>query len=448
METLSFSPSRTAIVLLAVGILMSLDLTSRSQGKRTHYLFGSVLGTALSFSLIQVTMTLVSRPEMSSYGIGLGVLALAILWRMLFGAWDSRTKATVLGAFVFWVAFHILVVETSQQRLAHVLAILIALIPAVVWCALFLPYHRERLSVVFCMFFAGMLSTMPILFYDALLRKGVTLHFFLFSVTPESFSMSSHQFVANQWPSLGTTPTTVASLFLSFVLVGLIEEGGKFWVFRRAGKAFVSSIDDCLQLAILVAIGFAFAENVTNSGYFLSFVKQYLLIPDPEWTTFLANIAGRSILTSMVHIVSTGILGYFAGLAIFAGSYLQDRHEGRIYHAMTEYLHRLLGIPAKTIFARTMVLVGFFFAVFAHALSNFLVSLPESLPGNPHTVGELFGSAPGGFLHMLPLLLFPTFLYVVGGFFLLTSLFLRKENMKERGHVILVDTFVTEEGGV
>lgn len=445
ISTLDFSLSKTAIVLLGLCILGCLDLTARSQKNRTHYVFGAVLGTVLAFALMETASMIVGASDLNGAFVGLGVLGIVILWRMLFGMWDSRTKATVLGSFVFWIAFSMLASETPEQRIAHLTAIGVALIPAVVWCALFLPYHRERRSAVLCMFFAGMLSTIPVLFYDALLRHGVSLHFFLFRIEPESFSVSSQQFVASQWPMLGSTPMTVASMFLSFLLVGFIEEGSKFWVMRKTGAPMATSIDDVLQFSIVVAIGFAFAENVTKTGYFLGFVRQYLMGPEQDWAAFLGNVAGRSVLTSMVHIVSTGIMGYFYGIAMFATPYLKECEARGIHHRLSMYLHKILGVESATIFRRQMILTGFFFAIVLHALSNFLVSVPDVLPGNPRTIGELLQLGDGSPLNLFPLLLIPTFLYVVGGFFLLTSLFLRKENMKERGHLISVDTFVSEE---
>jgi hypothetical protein len=65
------------------------------------------------------------------------------------------------------------------------------------------------------------------------------------------------------------------------------------------------------------------------------------------------------------------------------------------------------------------------------------VTLPDVLPGNPRTLGALFGSSPDSPLHYFSLLLFPSLLYVVGGFWFLTGLFMSRENEKEmpRGNI-------------
>ncbi len=443
-----FSLPRTLIVLAGVGMLMCLDLSARVRHQRTRYGLGVVIGTILAFGLLKVTQMIMS-PELPKQGetIALGVFLIVVTWRLLFGNWDSRTKATVLGTFVFWIFYHMLSGEDPATRTAHLIAIGTAIIPAIIWCLLFLPYHKERLSIVFTMVFAGMLSTIPILFYDSLVHTGAELHFFLFRIAPESFSANARLFVSGYWPGIAPLQSSLLSMFLSFILVGVIEEGSKLWILWRSGRQYSASIDDVMQMAVLVAIGFAFAENVTSSGYFLGFVRQYLLTPgQQDWGSFLGNVAGRSILTSMVHIASTGIMGYYVGLGLFAGPILKEQHAAGIRYRIFEWIHDVLGIPKRDLYRRMKILTGFAIAIFLHALSDFLVSLPDALPGNPRTVGDLLHSSPGSPFNFVALLLLPTLLYVVGGFSLLTYLFQRKENMKERGHLVEMEEMIGEEG--
>ncbi|MFA6523441.1 MAG: PrsW family glutamic-type intramembrane protease [Candidatus Peribacteraceae bacterium] len=441
--SLDFSLSKTATVLLAVAAIASVDLMGRLKHRSGHYVFAVVLGTILSVGLMMFTEALFAPAAGTGPLVALGVLFIILAWRFLFGPWDAHVKATVLGTFIFWIMFHQLFQETGQERFAHLIAIGIAAIPAVVWCMLFLPYHKERWSVVLLMFFSGMLSTVPILFYDALVKHGVALDFLVFRIVPESFNSSVQDLM--QTSGLPQLSRTLLTLFLSFLLVGLLEEGSKYWVLRRNGSRFFSSIDDAMQFAVLTAIGFAFAENITSSGYFFSFVKEFLGAGKADWGGFLGNVAGRSILTSMVHIVSTGVLGYFLGLAIFADPCLEEARAKGKHYWVAESLHRLLGVRRTSIFRTEMLTLGIMIAIFLHALSNFLVTLPDVLPGNPRTFGELLGSPAGSPLHYIALLLIPALVYVVGGFWLLTALFERKENAKERGHVVATEMYIHTE---
>ncbi|MDO8649360.1 MAG: PrsW family glutamic-type intramembrane protease [Candidatus Peregrinibacteria bacterium] len=445
-----FTLSRGVIALIGVIAVASLDLAGRLKHRNEHYLFACVLGTVLSVGLIRVVDTLLSPGiRENAHSAALGILLIAVSWRMLFGPWEPKTKATVLGTFVFWIALHVLWKESPADRFAHALAIGVALVPAVIWCALFLEYHRERLSAVIMMFFAGMASTVPILFYDTLVRNGIEFQFFLLRIVPESFSATTESFVSGQITGISGVRGTLLSVFLSFVFVGLIEETSKFWVLKRSGQRVFSSIDEVMELAIIVAIGFAFAENIANPGYFLGFVKEYLLIPaDKDWMGFFANVLGRSILTSMVHIVATGVFGYFLGVAIFAEPYLEEGKRTGKRHFLAEGIHSLFRVQTKTVFQVEMVILGIVSATLLHTFCNFMVTLPEILPGNPRTLGDLMGSAPDSVLRYVSLLLFPSLLYVVGGFWLLTGLFASRENAKERGRRISTEAFVTVEGVV
>jgi hypothetical protein len=441
---------RSAIILSAIGAFVCLDLVSRYRGRPAHYAYGVLLGSLVGVGLIVALQSLFgSAVRGNGFVMAVGVLFTVLVWRLLFGNWEARTKATVLGTVIFWIFFNMLLSETSQERSAHLLAIGFAIIPAVVWCLLFLPYHRERLSVVLTMFFAGMLSTVPILFYDALARRGVQMNFFLFRIVPENFSSSAQTFVMGQWPTLPQLHVTLFSMFLSFFIVGLIEEGSKLWFLKKVGTPLVRSIDDVVQLGIVVAIGFAFAENVTNSGYFLGFVREYLFnASKPDWVGFLGNVAGRSILTSMVHIVSTGICAYFFGLAIFADPVLRNSRAHGWRFPFIEELHDILGANRKDLFRREMMLIGFTLSSALHAFSNILVSLPDVLPGNPRTLGDILGSPSGSPLHLVALLVFPTLLYVGGGYLVLTALLGNRVNRAEHGRLIVADTFVTRESEV
>ncbi len=439
-----FTISRTIAVLTAVAVLACLDLTARSSHKRSHVLFGAVLGTALAVSLIRVAQSILYTGAGNSFTVTFGVLILVVLWRMLFGTWGATTKATVLGTFVFWLVILILSGETPEQRLAHLIAIGVAILPVLVWCAMFLPYHRERISVVLAMLFAGMLSTVPILFYDALARSHLSLNFFIVNITPIGFSDSSRSF-ALQYTSFDTLRTTIFASFVSYLVVSILEEGSKGWLLRRVGGSLSTSVNEVMELGILVAIGFAFAENITPTGYFVGFVNQYLLTPNPDFPSFLGNVIGRSILTTMVHISATGVFGYFLGISIFASPILREERSRGHKYILLQYLHRLLGLPEAAVFRRELMAIGFICAVLLHTFSNFIVTLPDLLPGQPRSLGALLGAPPDSFLNGIALLLPPTLFYVVGGFWLITTLLRRQQAMKVHGRLVEVDTYVTKE---
>lgn len=412
-----------------------------------EYAFAFGLGTLLTFSLLGFQRAIFDGEVASDpFVVAMGIVCIALTWRMLFGSWNSSIKVTVLGTFIALITVHTLYLDPPEQLKAHLIAIVVAAIPATIWCILFLQEHIQKLSSTLLMFFAGMLSTAPILFYDMLVRSGMELQFFLFRITPENFSRSSTAFVSGSLAAMPDIKSTILSAWITFVIVGFIEELSKMWVCSRSARGVVSSVADVMQLAVIVGIGFAFAENILNPTYFAAFVQQYLLNPEsPQWGEFLGNVVGRSILTSMVHILSTGVMGYFLGMAIFAGSLVNDVELEEKEYLVPYVLHRVLRLPEKEIFKGQMLLTGIVLATVIHGLFNFTVTLPELLPTHPKTIGDLLGSAPGSFFHSIAFLLIPSLFYVVGGFWVLTMLFARKENAKERGVLMVTDTFVREK---
>lgn len=427
---------RSLPIVLAVGSLAGLDLVRRWRHQPTHLLFACLLGSFLSLALIRAVSTGLSIGEASPFVTTAIIVCIVIAWRSLFGPWDPMTKSAVLGVFLFWTALHLLGGQRGDEQIVRLVAAGVAIVPAVVWVVLFLKYHTERFAVVLLMFFAGMLATAPILFYDILVRRGVEMQFFFFTVTPESFSRAAQTFVADHVPiERGFGYAAVTSL-LTFAFVALIEEVSKYWVLTRNAQRLFRSIDDVLQLSIVVAIGFAFAENVVNPVYFTAFVRQYLFHgTSPDMFGFIGNVLGRSVLTTMVHILSTGVMGYFVGLAFFAGPYLKERHTTGHAYRLTRWIHTLMRVPEESIFRINMLATGFIVAVILHGAFNFIVTVPELLPGNPQTLGDLIGPVVPRFLARVPFLIIPSLLYVVGGFWVITTLFLRKENMIELGHV-------------
>lgn len=408
-----------------------------------EYVFSLLVGTFCALVLISFQRSLFYTHTVSDpFSITLVVITMIIGWRLLFGPWAPQIKATVLGTFISWVALTMLWHDPSDTRIARILAGVVAIVPALIWCSFFLKYHVQRYSMVALMFFAGMLSTAPILFYDKLVRNGTELQFFFFRIVPENFNLTSSAFVTGSVTGISHVRSTLLVSFLSFMFVGVIEELSKFWVMKKSGRRFFTSIDDAMQLSIIVAIGFAFAENVLNPTYFMGFIQSFLLTGSPDWGSFAGNVIGRSVLTNMVHIVATGVLGYFFGMALFAGPVMQEAHAKGKFFWIADGLHAVLGLPKQLVFRRHMFLVGLFFAIVLHGLFNFLVTFPDLLPTRPHTLGDMFNLP--GFLDTIPLLLIPSLFYVVGGCWLLTELFFRKENMKEHGRIITTDTFVVD----
>lgn len=440
---------RSVVVFaVIVGFGMFDQMKWQGSTERHKYFYAFVLGTLVTWILIAFKRAFFETGiGQDPFLMALGITCVIIGWKFLFGPWNASIKATVLGTFLFWVIYALLRYKTREELIATAIAAAIAIVPAVIWCKLFLGYHKERRSVVLLAFFAGMLSTVPILFWNELMVRGIELNFFVFKIVPVSFGSSSQQFVSGSGMFQGLSDKTsliLVTLF-TYLSVGVIEETSKFWVLRHSSRDFFRSIDDTLELAIVVALGFAFAENLVNPTYFVGFVMQYLVTaPSPMWGPLIGSIFGRAVLTTMVHVLSTGVLGYFFGLAYFATPLLRDQFQQGKGHPLMWLVHRMLSVRTEAVYVRVQIVTGLLCAFVLHGCFDFIVSLPDVLPSHPATLGALLEAPSSSFLYGIGITLVPSLLYVVGGFWLLSVLFQRKEDMKEFGAVVQSQSFVSE----
>lgn len=438
---------RIVTVLLAFAAFGVFDRSRFHARREQHpYIFAFLMGTIVTWVLIGFSFAFFQTDvRQDPFLLALGITCVITGWRFLFGPWSARVKATVLGTFIFWVSYTLLQTKTHEEILATGLAAIVAFIPVALWCKLFLSYHRERLSYVLLAFFSGILSIVPILFYDALVRHSIEFDFFLFKIVPINFNSSSQNFVQQSvFSSVTGVQATVLITLVTYLIVGIIEEVSKLWVLKHSGQSFFASVNDVLQLAIIVAIGFAFGENLMNPNYFVGFVLQYLIRPaSPEWGQFIGNVFGRSVLTNMVHILSTGVMGYFFAQAFFASPLLKEQYAQGKRHPVVQWIHQVLAMKPDKIFEREMVVQGLLLAIGLHAMFDFIVSLPSVLPGNPSTVGELLGSGQGSFLNSISIILLPSMLYIVGGVWLLLTLLSRDTSERQFGQKVATQTFIT-----
>ena len=104
----------------------------------------------------------------------------------------------------------------------------------------------------------------------------------------------------NTWENLATAAQIGDQ---NFVLSSVQDPVEPKLLFLGTENGLFVSIDDVMQLGIIVAIGFSFAENIVNPVYFTSFVQDYLLHGSvPDVAGFLSNVLGRSVLTVRRHL--------------------------------------------------------------------------------------------------------------------------------------------------
>ena len=342
--------------------------------------------------------------------------------------------------------------------------VILAFIPAYVWIRIFNAENPEAKSTLMFAFVAGCTSTIPVFLYQKLFINSTSGNFIFFKAEAVNFQEN----IANifGYPSLSILTDglndgvflAALGVFLVFMGVGALEEVVKHVVINKRSIPYLAvltiiigllvfshdmsvrsllmslgfgvvylvflhflmknivlkSIDDAIEVSIIAALGFAFIENIHYfSGKFGTI----------STSTFIFFVFVRVTVVTVVHVLCSGIMGYHAGLAHFAGPVFQnDIREGRKMF-VTEKLHEFFQTPRESVFRIEQIIIGLFYAIMIHAFYDFIMQLKYSILGIP-----------------MYALIMP--LYFFGGLWYLFTLLENKEDHKKYGRLVVKEEFV------
>ncbi len=180
------------------------------------------------------------------------------------------------------------------------------------------------------------------------------------------------------------------------LLVGGVEEFSKHLVLRFSDENKFRTINDAIEFSIMVALGFAFLENIT---YFVDNVwlmcdsearSLGMCIQDADTGRWIFNFEsntianpgrvlqpfiGRSLLSTLTHIVSSGLFGYFYGLAHFSQDTITSyaKQPKKLHTRILAILHKIFHLKGTTLLREEKLLEGAMLAMVFHGVFNFLV---------------------------------------------------------------------------
>lgn len=270
------------------------------------------------------------------------------------------------------------------MNLQLIIVFLLAIVPALIWIYLFMRKKRLSRWLMLFTFIGGMIAARVILVYQGYWDQSV--NFIFFNVEPVNFK-------ANIKNLFSTQP--LLALFLSFVGVGVIEEYLKFWMMRFIDKRFFKSIDEVIELAIISALGFAFMENIL---YFNANWGQL------NTGGFVIFAAVRVTIVAMVHMLCSGILGYYYGMAFFASPMLKIRYMKKERHPILDFFKRFLHLKRSHVYHDEMFVLGLVLSMGLHALYDFLLDINIVVFGIPLVLPVMFAYFFGGYWFLSTLL--------------------------------------------
>lgn len=234
------------------------------------------------------------------------------------------------------------------------MALVLASVPACIWGYIFYKKQVGRKSMLVRTFIAGAVFVAPLLVYKALWSYFPWLNAFEYT----------HQFKDDLlgFSTFGFVPLDV---ILTFMIVGVIEEVTKLWAVKATDRRRICSIDDAIEMSIMAALGFAFAENIL---YF------YNIISNRGFENILYPFIFRGLFSTFAHIMFSGILGYYYGVAIFATDIVKEEHSKRKL-GFVKWFARILHLKKETVFHEEKMAEGLLIAVGLHAVFNIFLEM-------------------------------------------------------------------------
>ncbi|MBI5411834.1 PrsW family intramembrane metalloprotease [Candidatus Peregrinibacteria bacterium] len=273
--------------------------------------------------------------------------------------------------------------------LRYILVFLLAIVPAIVWMIVLLRRERTNKWLIALTFIGGMAAAKLILIYQGYWDQ--TANFIFFRIQLVDFRSNLQAMIANG----------LFAAFVVFLGVGVMEEYLKLWVMRLIDSHFFRSINDVIGLALVSALGFAFFENIV---YFIN-----------NWNKlsiggFFVFVLFRITVVTMVHLLCSGVFGYYYGMSYFASPMLQIHAMKNRTHPVLNFIKKVLRIRRARLYHDSMAVKGLLLAMFLHAIYDFVMS-------------QQFTALTRGF----PVYLIVMILYFFGGFWFLRNLMKKKE---------------------
>ncbi len=230
----------------------------------------------------------------------------------------------------------------------------LAIVPALFWGFIFYRKKPENKLTTAHLFLSGMITVTPLLAYKYLWQYFPWINAFAYTNTFQDNLIG--------FANIAFIPLDVLA---TFMIVGVIEEIAKFSAARIIHHKQIKSITDCIEYFIIVALGFAFAENII---YFYNIMQ--VRGADSIFLPFVF----RSLFSTFAHVMFSGILGYYYGLATFAGPVMDENYnQGKwpVLRAVMSAFH----LNKTRTFHDEKIIQGLGLAIILHAFFNIFLEM-------------------------------------------------------------------------
>ncbi|MEK7547671.1 MAG: PrsW family glutamic-type intramembrane protease [Patescibacteria group bacterium] len=267
-------------------------------------------------------------------------------------------------------------------------SVILAAIPALFWGHIFYRKSPEGKKLTLLTFLLGALAVFPILLYK-----------YSWNYFPWMNAFKIADNYKDDIIGFSNAVTLPLSIIITFMIVGAIEENMKFSSVKIVDDDEIKNVDDSIEFFIVAALGFAFTENI------LYFYNIWVM---QGTTNLLLPFLFRSAFSTFAHLLFSGLLGYYYGIAHFAKPILQEEIRANRGH-WTIWLHKIFNFRSEKMFYQEKLLEGLLLAIGLHALFNIFLEMNMTFMIVP---------------------------FLIGGYLTLNYLFERKENHKAYGKLL------------
>jgi len=143
------------------------------------------------------------------------------------------------------------------------------------------------------------------------------------------------------------------------MFLAVIEEYVKHLTVRFIDDKKLKDVDDAITLSIVVGLAFAFVETII---YAINTGDMAIVLP-------------RALLTMPIHLICSGIFGYYYGLASFAKPILAAECKEKKYQIKFKWFHTILRMKKSDVYEEEKIAQGLVMATLFHTAANILFEL-------------------------------------------------------------------------
>ena len=143
------------------------------------------------------------------------------------------------------------------------------------------------------------------------------------------------------------------------MFLAVIEEYVKHLTVRFIDDKKIKDVDDAITLSIVVGLAFAFVETIIYAMH----------------TGNMAIVLPRALLTMPIHLICSGIFGYYYGLARFAEPIMEAEHKQKKYQIRFKHFHTILRMKKSDVYEEEKTAQGLVMATLFHTVANVLFEL-------------------------------------------------------------------------